>query len=81
MIRKLPLVLLDSPSVRAETKPLRALIIAGGCCHDYENQPKILSAGIQARSNVQVDVVWTDDKSTTPYFPSMKRRIGPKATI
>jgi putative membrane-bound dehydrogenase-like protein len=72
MIRKLPLallVLLASPLANAENKPLRALIIAGGCCHDYENQPKILSAGIQARSNVQVDILWTDDKSTTPYFP------------
>ena len=72
MIRKLSLALLAllaSPFARAENKPLRALIIAGGCCHDYENQPKILSAGIQARSNVQVDILWTDDKSTTPYFP------------
>jgi len=60
MFRKLPLalfVLLASLLARAETKPLHALIIAGGCWHDYENQPKILSAGIQARSNVQVDVV------------------------
>jgi putative membrane-bound dehydrogenase-like protein len=76
MVRKLPLALfflLASPLARAETKPLRALIIAGGCCHDYENQPKILSAGIQARSNVQVDVVWTDDKSTTPYFPLFEK--------
>jgi type 1 glutamine amidotransferase len=53
----------------AEIKPLRALLIAGGCCHDYEHQQDILSKGIQARANVQVDVIWTDDKSTTPKFP------------
>ncbi len=75
MTRTLPtallvlLALLASPVAKAETKPLHALIIAGGCCHDYENQPKILSAGIQKRANVQVDVVWTDDKSTIPHFP------------
>lgn len=39
----------------AETKPLRALMITGGCCHDYEQQKKILSEGISARANV----AWT----------------------
>lgn len=50
----------------AETKPLKALLVAGGCCHDYAKQHEILSQGIQSRANVQVDVVWTDDKSTNP---------------
>ena len=53
----------------AETKPLKALLVAGGCCHDYAKQHIILSQGIQARANVQVDVVWTDDKSVTPPLP------------
>ncbi|GAA5140048.1 hypothetical protein GCM10023213_21900 [Prosthecobacter algae] len=53
----------------AETKPLKALLIAGGCCHDYAKQHEILSKGIQSRANVQVDVVWTDDKSTNPPLP------------
>ncbi len=47
-------------------KPLRALLICGGCCHDYTEQHKILSNGIQARANIRVDVWWTDDKSTNP---------------
>ncbi|MCW0218126.1 MAG: discoidin domain-containing protein, partial [Prosthecobacter sp.] len=50
-------------------KPLKALLVAGGCCHDYAQQHEILSKGIQARANVQVDVVWTDDKSTNPPLP------------
>lgn len=53
----------------SETKPLRALLVAGGCCHDYVKQHEILSQGIQARANVQVDVIWTDDKSTNPPLP------------
>ena len=53
----------------AETKPIRALLIAGGCCHDYKGQHEALFKGIQARSNVQVDVYWTDDASTNPPFP------------
>ncbi len=72
MLRKLApsfVALIASTFAHAETKPLHALIIAGGCCHDYEHQPKILSEGIQARANVQVDVLWTDDKGTAPHFP------------
>ncbi|MEZ5324785.1 MAG: ThuA domain-containing protein [Verrucomicrobiales bacterium] len=57
------------PAAHAETKPLKALLIAGGCCHDYKGQHKVLCDGIQARANVQVDVVWTDDGSTNPPLP------------
>lgn len=53
----------------ADTPPLKALLVAGGCCHDYAKQHEILSKGIQSRANVQVDVVWTDDKSTNPPLP------------
>ena len=60
---------LTQPHAHAETKPLKALLIAGGCCHDYTKQHEILSQGIQARANVQVDVIWTDDKSTNPPLP------------
>ncbi|MBT7535541.1 MAG: hypothetical protein HN610_08255, partial [Verrucomicrobia bacterium] len=49
----------DSSDVRT----LKALLVAGGCCHDYTHQHEILAEGIQSRANVQVDVVWTDDRS------------------
>ena len=62
-------LVLIAGSLNAETKPLHALLIAGGCCHDYEHQQDILSKGIQSRANVQVDVIWTDDKSTNPPLP------------
>ncbi len=62
-------LLAAAPFGHAETKPLKALLVAGGCCHDYAKQHVILSQGIQARANVQVDVVWTDDKSVTPPLP------------
>ncbi|XOV70648.1 MAG: discoidin domain-containing protein [Verrucomicrobiota bacterium] len=48
---------------------LKALLVAGGCCHDYTHQHEVLVKGIQERANVQVDVVWTDDRSTTPPLP------------
>jgi type 1 glutamine amidotransferase len=42
-------------------KPLRALMVTGGCCHDYTNQKKILSEGISARANVEWSIVHEGD--------------------
>jgi hypothetical protein len=50
----------------APARPVRALLVAGGCCHDYLGQHKALFEGIQAKADVQVDVYWTDDRSTNP---------------
>ena len=50
----------------SEKKPLKALLIAGGCCHDYKGQHAALYKGIQERAHVRVDVVWTEDKSVDP---------------
>ena len=47
-------------------KPLRALLITGGCCHDYAKQKDILKEGLEARAHVVVDQIHTDDKSTKP---------------
>ncbi len=41
----------------AEVKPIRALMVCGGCCHDYTRQKKILSEGIGARARVEFTVV------------------------
>src|SRR4051812_31064830 len=38
-------------------EPLRALLITGGCCHDYEAQKKTLTEGISARANVTWTIV------------------------
>ncbi len=50
-------------------KPLKVLLVAGGCCHDYAVQHKLLYEGLQARTNARVDVWWTDDKSVNPPLP------------
>ena len=47
-------------------EPLKVLLITGGCCHDYKAQKDILKKGIEARANVVVDQIHTDDKSTKP---------------
>jgi type 1 glutamine amidotransferase len=38
-------------------QPLRALMVCGGCCHDYANQKQILSEGISKRANVDFTIV------------------------
>ena len=38
-------------------KPIHALMVCGGCCHDYENQKRILSEGITKRANVEWTIV------------------------
>lgn len=69
MLRPFILLALCPLLSASAAEPLKALLIAGGCCHDYAKQHEILSKGIQARANVQVDVIWTDDKSTNPPLP------------
>src|SRR5262245_20332955 len=49
-----------------KAKPLRVLLLTGGCCHDYTAQKDILKKGLEARANVVVDQIHTDDKSTKP---------------
>lgn len=41
----------------APVKPLRVLLITGGCCHDYPAQKDILAEGLRERANVEVTVV------------------------
>ncbi len=53
----LAVVLFASASAALAAEPLKILMITGGCCHDYENQKKILSEGIAARANVKFDIV------------------------
>lgn len=49
-------------------KPLKALLVAGGCCHDYEKQKDVLKAGLEARAHVVVDICYSPDRSTKARF-------------
>ena len=69
LISAIALQAAETTTAASPAKPLRALLVAGGCCHDYAGQHKVVSEGIQARANVRVDVVWTDDKSVNPPLP------------
>jgi type 1 glutamine amidotransferase len=50
-------VLAAAPAFAAAAPaPLRILLVAGGCCHDYVNQPTIMKKALEARANVTVDI-------------------------
>lgn len=53
----------------AEPKPLKALLITGGCCHDYANQKEILKKGLEERLPIVVEQVHSPDSSTRPPLP------------
>ena len=57
-----------SASAAPAVKPLKALLVIGGCCHDYATQKDILESGIEARANIQIDVCYSPDKGTKPPF-------------
>jgi type 1 glutamine amidotransferase len=58
--------LLSSAALADSDKPLRVLLITGGCCHDYSKQKDILKEGIEKRLKAEVVQVHTDDKSVKP---------------
>lgn len=57
--------------VRADDadKPVRALLVLGGCCHDYAKQRDILTKGISARANVQWGIAYDPDTTTKHLNP------------
>lgn len=51
-----------SSSLRAQSsegKPekVKALLICGGCCHDYDSQKLLIKKGLEARAHIEVTVV------------------------
>jgi type 1 glutamine amidotransferase len=55
-------------------KPLRVLIVAGGCCHEYDKQTMALKEGVESRLNAIVDVAYNPDKTTKATFEIYKAK-------
>ena len=63
-------VLVGASVLRAEDeKPIKALFVCGGCCHDYKNQQEIIPKGISARANVEWTIAYDPDKGTKHLNP------------
>jgi type 1 glutamine amidotransferase len=65
------LTLAARPAIAAEptVKPLRALLVLGGCCHDYPMQKDILARGISERAHVEVVIAYDSDTTTRHLNP------------
>ena len=56
-----------------DDKPIRALLVIGGCCHDYAKQKAILTKGISERANVQWAIAYDADKGTKHLNPAYEK--------
>ncbi|WP_457393577.1 ThuA domain-containing protein [Roseateles sp. P5_E1] len=66
----LALALAAPPAFAADApKPIRALLITGGCCHDYGAQKDLLKSGIEARANIVVDQMHSENTTGSPPLP------------
>lgn len=65
LISTLALTAFAGTALAAEAgKPLRALMITGGCCHDYTAQKNIIAEGVSQRANVEWTIVQEGGDST-----------------
>src|SRR6187549_1011945 len=58
----------------ADAKPLKVLLVTGGCCHDYEKQHLVLGEGLSSRANVEVPFAHNPDKTTKCSFDLYKNK-------
>lgn len=49
------LLVVQAGVVAAAEAPVKALLITGGCCHDYPRQKEIIPQGVAARTTVPID--------------------------
>ena len=55
-------------------KPVRALLVIGGCCHDYKKQKDVLQAGLQERvPGLEVVVSYDPDPGTRHLNPAYEK--------
>ncbi|MDG1895576.1 MAG: ThuA domain-containing protein [Fuerstiella sp.] len=63
----LPTVNADESSDK--NRPIQALLVTGGCCHDYDRQKLILPRGVSARANVRWTIVHQGGTTTDTPIP------------
>lgn len=67
----LSIVALASASLWAADppKPIKALLVTGGCCHDYTTQKNLIKEGLEARAHIEVTVVQQGGSTTNTKIP------------
>ena len=57
LLLTLALCFVASTGLAQDQPKLKGLLITGGCCHDYDNQKLIITAGLSQRLSIAFDVV------------------------
>ena len=50
-------------------KPLKILLVTGGCCHDYTAQKELIKRGLEARAYVEVTAIEQGDGTREAKIP------------
>jgi type 1 glutamine amidotransferase len=61
------------PAADEPSRPIRALLVVGGCCHDYPTQKEILIRGLSQRAHIVWTVSYDPDTSTQHKNPIYDR--------
>ena len=72
-LRILLLGVLSAVTVQA-AEPLKALLITGGCCHDYAKQKLIISQGVSKRANVDWTILHEGGAGRTHKFAIYQKK-------
>jgi len=51
-------------------KPMKVLLVLGGCCHDYAAQKDLLKEGLEKRANVKVTIAYDPSTKTDHLNPA-----------
>ena len=65
-------------AIAAAADPIQALMVTGGCCHDYPNQKEIISQGVSERANVRFATAAAEHHEICegPHFPHVENGDG-----
>ncbi len=69
VVAVLPLLAADETPAPKKSKPIRALLVVGGCCHDYAKKKDILTQGISKKAIVVWTIAYDPDKGTKHLNP------------
>ncbi|MBL8820375.1 MAG: discoidin domain-containing protein [Planctomyces sp.] len=59
----------ETTRLNAAERPLKVLLVTGGCCHDYDRQKLILPRGTSARADIEWTVVHQGGSTTDTAIP------------
>jgi type 1 glutamine amidotransferase len=63
-------IALSATAARAQDdKPIKALLVLGGCCHDYAKQKDLITKGISGKANVSWVIAYDPDRGLNHVNP------------